>query len=71
MAKEDLPKPDRETAYMDNNRRIWLFWPDPPSGTGMWRIPGGTQSKALNPVMDAALKKHGVTSLRKMLPTRR
>lgn len=67
----ELPVPSEESAYKDNNGRIWLWSPDPPSRTGIWRIPGGTLSKATNPTMDAALKKFDVKSLVRMAPVRR
>lgn len=55
---------------MDNNRRIWLWMPDPPSSTGKWRLPGGSLSK--DPRLIAIyMERNNVTSLRKMLPVRR
>lgn len=69
LTTKDLPK--KPGAYMDNNRRIWLFENDAPSVTGRWRVPGGLLAKPGNIVLDKALEKHGVTELRRMLPMRR
>lgn len=68
MLGKDLPVPAEESAFQDNNGRIWLWSPDPPSRTGMWRMPGGVLSKAGNPVMDAALRNLKIISLTRMAP---
>lgn len=70
LTRADLPVPVRDTAFMDNNRRIWLFLLDPPSPSGKWRDPNGNIIKPSSHVLDIALAKHGVTKLRKMLPVR-
>ena len=70
LTAADLPEPEVETAFMDNNRRIWLWMPDPPSSTGKWRLPGGSLSKDPR-LISIYMERNGVTSLRKMLPVRR
>lgn len=66
----EMPKPSAQTAFMDNNGRIWLWEPDRPSASGKWRLPGGVLVKPGNPVMAAALINLKVTRLRRMAPVR-
>ena len=71
LTPQEMPTPSRPSAFLDNNGAIWLWEHDPPSITGKWRIPGGTLAKPGNRVLAAALVKHDVTELRRMLPVRR
>lgn len=71
LRTEDLPKPETDSAYVDNHGRIWLWTPDPPSANGKWRIPSGVVTKAGNPVMALALKHYEVKTLTRMAPVRR
>jgi len=67
MKAKDVPT--KEGAYMDEQRRIWLLEPYPPSTLGKWRLPGGsivmTGSVGFNKVIAE------VRELRRMVPVRR
>ena len=70
MKPAEMPKPVAQSAFMDNNKRIWLWEPDPPSKTGKWRLPGGLLVKPGNPVLEVALINLKVTRFRRMAPVR-
>lgn len=70
LKPEDMPRPTVQSAFMDNNKRIWLWEPDRPSTQGKWRLPGGLLVKPGNPVLRVALINLHVTSLRRMAPVR-
>lgn len=70
LKPSEMPQPSVQSAYMDNNRRIWLWEPDKPSTVGKWRLPGGLLVKPGNPVLEVALINLKVTKLRRMAPVR-